>query len=259
MSTRGLHATAAAPLVAVAIVAFLAGCSSPSSGAAEGTPAPVAESGSPSPSADAPTCPNSHGGSCLGAIDAGTYETTTFEPQITYTVPDGWMNMEDLPGNFWLYLEEDAAGQATPRGGSYVGIYQNIHAAAIDCTEAWQEGVGQTPADLAAWYASVPGLVASEPVPVTVGGLAGLQLDLSLEEGDTTCDFGGNPGIPLIIGDGVSDVHHVILGEMDIRLVLLEWGDGNVTLEITNVREQHGADELRSQVQPIVDSLQFAG
>jgi hypothetical protein len=59
----------------------------------------------------------------------------------------------------------------------------------------------------------------------------------------------------LIIGDGVSSLHHVVLEGMDVRLVLLEWGDGNVTLEITNVRERHSAEEFRSQLQPIIDSL----
>ena len=93
---------------------------------------------------------------------------------------------------------------------------------------------------------------------MTVGGLEGLQVDLELEEGDDTCTFGGNDGIPVIMGDGVSSLHHVILDEMDIRLVLLEWADGgNITLEITNTREQHNAEEFRSLVQPIVDSLVF--
>jgi hypothetical protein len=39
--------------------------------------------------------------------------TVTFSPAITYTVPAGWTNGEDLPGNFLLQLDHD------PR---YVGI-----------------------------------------------------------------------------------------------------------------------------------------
>ncbi|HEX6954135.1 MAG TPA: hypothetical protein VF156_04570 [Agromyces sp.] len=256
MSARHHRQVAPFLFAAAALVALTAGCSSSASDAAAGPPASVAPS-EPS-SSDAPRCPNSHGGSCLGLLDAGEYRTTTFDPETTYTVPDGWMNMEDLPGNFQLYREDDAAGQTTARGGSYLGIYTNVHAAAIDCREAWQEEVGHTPTDLVAWYQSVPGLIVSEPEPVTVGGLDGLQLDVELEPGDDTCDYGGNLGIPLFIGDGVSEVHHAILEEMDIRLVLLAWGDGNLTLEITNVREQHSAEEFRSQVQSIVDSLGFA-
>ena len=41
------------------------------------------------PAAVANHCPFPWGGKCLGPIPAGTYTTTTFQPSITYTVPDG--------------------------------------------------------------------------------------------------------------------------------------------------------------------------
>lgn len=254
MFTRNAEAAASASFVAAALIILLAGCSSQSSATTPSTsPAAV---GSESPSAAGhPTCPNPHGGSCLGALAAGEYQTTTFTPQLSYAVPDGWTNMEDLPGNFWLFQQQDS--QEGARGGSYLGIYSNVHAAAIDCAEAWQDGVGTTPAELVAWYQTVPGLIVSEPLAVTVGGLEGLQIDFSLEPGVDTCSFDGNVGIPLIIGDGVSELHHVILHDLDVRLVLLAWGDGNVTLEITNAKVQHSAEEFRSQVQPVIDSLMF--
>ena len=34
-------------------------------------------------------CPNPHGGICLGTLVAGTYKTSSFDPRLTYTVPDG--------------------------------------------------------------------------------------------------------------------------------------------------------------------------
>lgn len=253
MFTRNAGATANASLVAAALIMLLAGCSTPSSGADPSTP--PADVRSDSPSAADPACPNPHGGLCLGPLAAGEYQTTTFSPQMSYTVPDGWTNMEDLLGNFLLHQQQDS--QEGARGGSYLGIYSNVHAAAIDCAEAWQDGVGTTPAELVAWYQTVPGLIVSEPVAVTVGGLDGLQVDFSLEPGVETCSFDGNVGIPLIIGDGVSDLHHVILHDLDVRLVLLAWEAGNVTLEVTNAKEQHTAEEFRSQLQPIIDSLVF--
>jgi hypothetical protein len=255
MSTPIVRPVASVSLAAVALVALLAGCSSPTSGATAGSAAPVAESGSPS--TEQPPCPNPHGGDCLGRLAAGEYETTLFSPRITYTAPDGWTNLEDLPGNFQMAMQADEEGQDTPRGGSYLGIYRNVRAPALNCREAWEQGVGWTPAELAAWYQTVPGLITSEPLPVTVGGFDGLQIDLALEPGVEACSFDGNTGIPMIMGDGVSSLHHVVLEEMDVRLVLLEWGEGNVTLEITNVREQHSAEEFRSQLQPIIDSLVF--
>ena len=202
-----------------------------------------------------PECPNPEGGDCLGPLKPGEYQTSTFEPQLNYTVPAGWINFEDLPGNFLLFRKQDS--QEGEVGGSYLGIYQNIRAAAIDCNEGRQQGVGATHKDLVAWYQSVPGLIVSKPKPVTVGGLDGLEIDLSLEPGVDTCRFGPYAGIPLITGGGVSSLHHVLLKEIDVRLVILDWEDGNVTLEVTNVKEQHSAAEFRSLVQPIIDSLEF--
>jgi hypothetical protein len=253
-----LTATAGATATAFCIL-LLAGCSPSDAGTAPRSPA-VRAADSVTPSASGPpdgqaTCPNPHGGNCLGPLEPGQYQTATFQPAITYTVPAGWTNFEDLPGNFWLFQQEDE--QEGALGGSYLGIYQNIHAAAINCDEAWEEGIGTTPTELVAWYQSVPGLVVSEPKSVNVGGLDGLQIDLGLEPGVDTCRYDTYEGIPLIIGDGVSDVHHVILPELDLRLVILGWRDGNVTLEITNVKEQHSADEFRAVLQPIIDSLEF--
>jgi hypothetical protein len=253
--TRNTVAAASASLVSAALLMLLAGCSSPSSGAAPSTPPAVVRSDSPS-ATDPPACPDPNGGTCLGPLAAGEYQTTTFKPQLSYTVPDGWTNMEDLPGNFWLYLQADGAGQSTPRGGSFLGIYSNAHAAAIDCREAWQDGIGTTPAELVDWYQSVPGLTVSDPDEVSVGGLDGLQIDLAMQQG--VCVLEDIPGTPLIIGNGVSHLHHGIGEGMDVRLVFLEWGDaGNITLEITNVHAQHTATDFRAQVQPIVDSLVF--
>lgn len=206
------------------------------------------------------SCPNPEGGTCRGPLDPGTYRTLTFQPRITYTVPAGWVNAEDLPGNFWLYLEDDL--QDGPAGGSYLGIYQNIHAAAINCAEDWQEGVGTTPEHLVAWYRSIPGVEVSEPQPVTVGGLSGLQIDISQIPGAGHCVFDGNgpPATPLLIGDGVvSGLHHNVGEEYDVRLVILAWRDRNVTLEITSVHDQHPTEEYHALVQPIVDSLEFFG
>jgi hypothetical protein len=110
---------------------------------------------------------------------------------------------------------------------------------------------------LVAWYKSIPGLIVSKPKAVTVGGLHGYQIDIGLEPRDKTCTYDRWSGIPLIIGNGVSSLHHVILHEIEVRLVILSWKKGNVTLEITNLKEQASAEKYRATVQPIVDSLKF--
>jgi hypothetical protein len=268
MSTPIVRNAASVSLAAATFMTLLSGCSvlGPGTGTApEPQPAVV---GPGAPVTTDSDCPNPRGGSCLGPLPAGEYRTTTFEPQIGYTVPQGWTNLEDRPGDFRLSQPRDTRSgpfqpfrqygdQESAYGGSFFGIYRNAHAAALDCDELWQGHVGTTPDELVAWYETVPGLIVSEPLAVTVGGLDGLQIDLSLESGAGTCSFDGHTAIPLTIGNGISRLHHAIVQGLDVRLVFLAWGDGNVTLEITNVREQHSAEDFRSQLQPIIDSLVF--
>jgi hypothetical protein len=255
-----IHRTLPALLTAALAAAAVAGCSSDSdprvaSAASPETTAASTGDATP-PAAYQPTCPNPYGGRCLGPLEPGTYRTRVFEPGIRYTVPDGWVNAEDLPGNFLLHREDDPQDGFT--GGSYLGIYADIRAPHA-CKEAWADGVGHTPAALAQWYVDHPGLAASEPRPVEVGGLEGLMVDVPLaEDWKGRCPWSqGNPVVPVIIGGGASDLFHVSLREIDVRLILLEWKDANLTIEVTNVHEQHSQREWLAMVEPILDSLEF--
>lgn len=195
-----------------------------------------------------PACPNPDGGVCLGQVDGGTYTTESFSPAITYTIPDGWSNLEDLPGNFLLEKPGDTR---------YLGIYQNVRAPA-ECEEEWVESVGGSVDDLVAWYTTHPGLVTSEPEQVTVGGLNGVFLDISLDPSwDVTCSYSeGQPIVPFIIGNGTSQVHHVILPGFEERLYLLEWEGGNVAIEVGT--EGTDLSGYLSEVLPIIENLAFA-
>ncbi len=186
---------------------------------------------------------------CLGPLDPGTYSTVSFSPRITYTVPDGWSNDEDLPGNFLTVMTGDVR---------YLGIYQNVRAPK-DCEEDWADGVEGTVQDLVGWYTTHPGLVTTEPEEVVVGGLTGVFLDISLDPSwDVTCPFSeGQPVVPFIIGNGVSSLHHVILPGFHERLYLLEWDGGNVAIEVGP--EGASLEDYLTEVLPIVESLRFGG
>lgn len=183
-------------------------------------------------------CPNPHGGICLGNLAAGTYSSRSFKPTLSYTVPEGWTNSEDLPGNVLLSQTDDP--QTDIWGGSYIGVYQNVRAAAL-CGEAAQSEVGTSAAELAAWYRTVQGLEIMRDAPASLGGLSGTALDLRVSDGwKSTCPLGGSiHALPIIIGGGVSDLHHTIGAPLEVRLILLDWEGGNVAIEVTAVREQH--------------------
>jgi hypothetical protein len=172
-------------------------------------------------------------------------------------VPSGWRNDEDLPGNFLLYRVQD---DQTVGGGSYLGIYQNVAAAAINCTERPQPAVGRTPRDLVAWYLSLPELITSKPTEVTIGGLRGYQLDIDVASGKEKCSWerGAARGTPLIIGGGVSSLHHVATPDVHVRLIILAWQTTNVTVEITGAKKLFPGHSYPQTVQPILESLEFS-
>lgn len=206
----------------------------------------------------ASTCPNPHGGVCLGSLDAGTYSTMAFKPKLSYTVPEGWANGEDLPGNVLLGRINDP--QVGDWGGSYIGVYQNVRAPAL-CAEEAQPGVGTSAAELAVWYSMVPGLEIVGDAPVSVGGLSGIALDFRVSQGwRSPCPLDGViHAIPVIIGGGVSQLHHVIGAPLEMRLFLLDWEEGNVVIEVTAVLEQHSLMDYLGEAGAgaVVDSFEF--
>jgi hypothetical protein len=68
-------------------------------------------------------CPNPEGQQCLGKLTPGTYKTVVFSPTITYTVPKGWRNFEDTPGNFLLVPSRGDLPGVNAGTSDFVGIY----------------------------------------------------------------------------------------------------------------------------------------
>lgn len=193
-------------------------------------------------SAPTRTCPNDYGGDCLGALSAGTYTTTSFQPTLTYTVPDYWSNYEDLPGNFLLVPDGGDLDGVDAGTSDYIGIYTSVRA--VDgCGAGLVPGVGTSPDDIAKALRRTPGLVVTEPAPAVVGGLEGLVLDLTMEPGWTQgCeDVGSSPVVPLYKGTSPSDFEHAMIEGLTMRLFLLARGAETVAIEINDV---HGGGRL---------------
>jgi Concanavalin A-like lectin/glucanases superfamily len=188
------------------------------------------------------------GGRCLGPLAPGRYTTEIFSPSITYTVPEGWTNGEDLLGNFLLQLEDD------PR---FLGIYRNI-TVPLPCREEPDPEVGVTIDALSDWYTSHPGLVTTGPEPITIGGLAGVVTDVSLDPSWTNgCAWaGGQPSVGIIIGDGPSSLTHVLSSSgPEERLYLLQVEDGNVAIEVGP--EGESLEDYLEVVTPIIEGIRF--
>ena len=125
-------------------------------------------------------CTPPFGGTCLGEVPAGTHTARTFRPTLTYTLPAGWTNFNDSPGNFGL----------VPPGGDWsavvsgspsmdrVGIFQRIAPTGSRCGD--DAGGVRSAAAYVRWLKANPGLRVTRPKRVAVGGLSGFVLDVGI-------------------------------------------------------------------------------
>ena len=236
-----------APIFVWLLAIFVAGCSAGTSSAAIASPSSV-----PSPS-----CPNSDGGKCLGPLRAGTYSTVEFRPQITYRVPSGWANYEDLPGNFLLVPPEGNLPGVNAGTSDFIVIDASIAADAQDCSGQPAPGVGLSALEIVRWMVRQPSLRVTEPQQVVIGGLHGEVLDVRMTDGWTkACHYPGvtQPAVPLIVGIGTSDLDHSIEPGVATRLYLLDSGGSALAIEVVDVS---GGSHLDAYSE-VVKAAQFA-
>ena len=221
---------------------------------------PPGVGGSPSPSPSVqpspnPVCPRSDGGECAGPLSAGSHRSRLFIPPVTYEVPAGWDNPEDLPGTFTLH----PAGADTDA----VFVFRDVAVVTQECNWVLDTAVGNRAEDIADWLTSNPNLVVRNRQPWTLGGLTGIQLDLAASGAYTTvCPSdnktypAGEAVVPLFTGAGSGNLAWFIGGSEQMRLYLLNLpGGGNVTISVDAIHTT--LDSLLKAASPVVKSLYF--
>jgi hypothetical protein len=205
---------------------------------------------------------------CLGdSIEAGSHASAVFNPFLTfdawtfqygrlrYTVPDGWGSPEEDRAMYVIArtdLGEDAS--------IWLLSDETAHAQSQECPEnTIDPSVGGKPDQLASWLRSLPGLTATTPRPVSVGGLSGWTLDVSLKPSWTrSCPGGGTgPNIQLF-ADSDGKEHDVsVHGDVPMRVDLLDLGDGRSLVIFINAKDKATYDALLPGATSIIDSFQF--
>jgi hypothetical protein len=189
-------------------------------------------------------------------LDPGTYTSAVFETPITFTVPEGWKVFEDEPGQFGL--------ARIANDGPPLLVLRDVRAAATDCSERPEDGVGHTAEEFTAWLAAHEGLTTTDPAPVTVGGLDGMVLDISLDESWTTpCPFsGGQPLVMTLVGTSISrGLHWGIDATEEQRVWVLDLPqvDGGNIVIMADACCGVTPDEQLSAAQQVVESFTFQG
>ena len=247
-TTRSRRAEIASAFVAVAAVAL--GCAAPAvpsgSATAAAVASPSAESiapssapaatESPTPSPSPTVTPNPSPKKLCASGDGefppkecklkvGTYSSAPFKVPFQFTIEDGWTNS----------LAGINAGQLQQKETTRTGFGW-----ATGMTAETNPDVGESTAAVLAFIAAVPGITATEPTAVTVGGVQGNYVDFSLSKGDIFFRV-GKSGASYSPGEKV-------------RAYVLD-ADGSVVLMAVEVYDPNDFDKEMAAVQPIIDSI----
>jgi hypothetical protein len=227
-------------------------------GSSVGAIAQIDEAASASPTRQ--PCPNPYGGgACLGPLEPGTYETSGFWAPFSYTVPEGWANYEDEPGNFLLVPPGGSLDGVDAGTSDYIGIYMGVNVASGDCVEEPAVGAGYSAEAMTAALVERPGLIVTEPAPVEVGGLTGLMIDIARDPAsDAGCQVPDidEPLVMLIMGVGPASLAHAQMSGFTTRLYVLDLGPSNIVIEISDVADSPGET---SDYEGVVSSMVFTG
>jgi hypothetical protein len=198
-------------------------------------------------------------------LEAGTYATEFFVPQVIYTVPSaGWasLNREAAPGNFHLF----------PPGGGSIEAFNSGTTDAISiisagvppgrCTGEPSAELEPTFDGLVEFLTTNPRVEVSDVRDASVGGLDGKAMDISFKESDG-CDDGDYTDFFV----GVSPSHGAfgITAQMaGTRLYLLhvEGRDAALVIEVDDAKgggsDFGDGEDWFGPAQAVIDTIIFA-
>jgi hypothetical protein len=262
VSPAGVVAAAVA-VVLLGSALFLSNQHGSSIGSGPSTPSPSLAT-SPSPSTSPFPCPSGQG-TCVGLLQAGTHQSSSFVPAISYTADGGWANTLDVRGE--LDLSFATGGQYTyPDGLTFhdgISIFRRPVAEST-ASRTPQPGVGTTANDLAQWLVAHPGLDATNPTPVSIGGATGFRLTLSVPPGTNATDHCATDhreprcASLFLSADPAATYGFGVVGPEIADVFLLDTPSGDTVMVV--IDDVDGVDRpgLQAAAMPIVNSLSFS-
>jgi hypothetical protein len=240
-------------IVGTTVALTLIGCGAQTPSAAPATAAPTARP-------TAATAPAATPATAATAKPTGapTAAPTPAATPVGKTSGLAWSIRGALPAG---WTTED--GNFSRSEHAYVEVLPDRSLMAASCDLRPEAGVGSSAASIASALAKRKGLTTTKPESVTVGGLSGVRIDLSLAPSwDGTCAGWEikSPIVPLV---GTFDAQHywlfnaVAKGETDRYLLLDLPGGRNVLVAITAIDPERFSDVIGPAME-IVSKLDFA-
>ena len=243
MNTPIRIAVAAAAVVLIALVGV--NLMGRNGGGVGGPPAsPTASPTTAPPSASPTPAPTVAQGSAPSSLQPGTYVAADpFLVQVTFTVPAGWEG--NIGGPFLVNLDRpDGKGQVS------FSISPALYADPCQSDRLQTQQPGPAVADLATALANLPGLQATTPTDVSLGGYQGKQLTLTAPASGSGCTPG--PDGYALWQLPLGAVNNLTPGGSD-RVWILDVNGQRLVID-----SQVPPSQTAAEVQGVLDSIRLA-
>jgi hypothetical protein len=201
------------------------------------------------PSTESPQRCGNGARTCAGALAAGEHHTIAFEPAFRYDTPASWANPIDIEGVFEIFPDIPALSS-----NPYIEMLSDASIVAQDagCPTGPDDSRGTGVQDWIDYLVTHPGLDASAPMPVSIGGAAGQSIDLSISaDAEPLCFIWSNDlGQPAQFG--IDPGRRMRLAVIDVRgmtVLIAIYGAASSTAE--------GFAQELSEMRPFIDSIEF--
>ncbi len=187
------------------------------------------------------------------ALRPGTYRSEEFKPSLSFRVGKGWSSAPQRP---------EASDVLTITRGQTAGITFLNAQEVYKPTRTGTPNVVDAPKDMVGWQQQHPYLQTSNPEPVTVGGVKGVQFEVVL--GDlpqyyigTCTSIVGNPNCVDLFRLSTGGEIFVAEGEK-VRVIVLEDLKGE-TVTIGSGSPASEFEEFVPEAQKVLDSVEWRG
>jgi hypothetical protein len=210
------------------------------------TPSPM-----PAPSATAAAACSDPAFQCSGVLAAGAHASAIFQPALAFEVPSGWTNT----------LDRDRAFTLRPPNGVFT--FQVLSQVAIPeqdgtCSAVRKEAAGNDVTDWITFLTTHPGLEASAPEPVSVGGHDGMRVQFQVASGwRATCPGSLGPAVVLVTDTGNPPSRVLWVDDQVSSFMILDVAGTTVILRIESAPSIVANDFDVRTAQPVVDSFVF--
>ena len=174
----------------------------------------------------------------------GVYRSEEFEPSLSFRVVEGWANVPlEAPDVLQIAREEKARL-------AFTNVQQVYKTSTLEVVDAHQ-------GDMVGWFQRHPYLKTDRPVPVTVGGVKGVQFDLVVD--DLPDDYYGVCGLDCVDLFRTSSNHRHALFENERQRVIVLEGVKGKTVTIYYSSPATDFDEFALEAQRVLDSVKWRG